>query len=124
MLRKINCVMIYVKDLTEAVNFYADVFGLKPVWQDQNQGQAGMLLQEGDAEVILHTDPNIPGQVEIYYQVDDVSATIAKFVDQGCTLLAEPFEMRMGRGAVIQDPFGVRFCLRDMSRATIESDQF
>jgi predicted enzyme related to lactoylglutathione lyase len=83
-----------------------------------------MLLQEGDAEVILHTDPNLPGQIEVYYLVDDVSAAILKFVDQGCKLLAEPFETRMGRGAVIQDPFGVRLCIQDMSRATVESDQF
>ena len=123
MLRKINCVMIYVNDLAGAANFYADVFGLKPIWQDQNRSQAGLLFPESDAEVVLHTDPNIPGQVEVYYLVDDVSEALMKYVDQGCKVLAEPFDIRMGKGAIIQDPFGVRLCILDMSRAAVEADQ-
>ena len=123
MLSKVACIMIYVDDLTESVNFYADVFGLKPVWQDQNKGQAGLLFPASDTEIVLHTDPNIPGQVEVYYQVEDVSAALTKYVDQGCTVLAEPFDMRMGRGAVLRDPFGVRLCILDMSKAVAQTNQ-
>jgi predicted enzyme related to lactoylglutathione lyase len=120
MLKKIDCVMIYVSDLTAALNFYSDVFGLKPVWQDQNRGQAGLLFPESDTEIVLHTDPNIPGQVEVNYRVDDVDAAVQRYVDQGCKVLAGPFDARLGKGAIIQDPFGTRLSIQDMSKAVAE----
>src|SRR5690242_18050623 len=113
MLRKIDCVMIHVDDVSEALNFYSDVFGLKPIWQDERAGQAGLLFPESDSEIILHTDPHIPGQVEVHYLVDDVLTALEKYTAQGCNVLAGPFEARMGKGVVIQDPFGVRLCLLD-----------
>lgn len=123
MLRKIDCVMIRVNDITEALNFYSDVFGLKPIWQDQDAGQAGLLFPDSDAEIVLHTDPNIPGQVEVHYLVDNVPAAVQKYVEQGCTLLTGPFNIRTGKCAVIQDPFGTRLCILDMSKASADSDQ-
>lgn len=122
MLRKIDCVMIRVDDLSAALNFYADVFGLKPVWQDEHTGQAGLLFPESDAEIVLHTDPNIPGQVEVHYLVTDVVAAVQKYTDQGCTILAEPFDVRMGKCAVIRDPFGTRLCLLDATKGAVEAN--
>lgn len=122
MLRKIDCVMIRVDDVSEALNFYSDVFGLKPIWQDERAGQAGLLFPESDSEIILHTDPNIPGQVEVHYLVDDVLTALQKYTAQGCNILTGPFEARMGKGVVIQDPFGVRLCLLDRSRSALEKE--
>ena len=121
MLRKIDCVMIFVNDLAQAVDFYANVFGLKPVWQDDTRGQAGLLFPESDAEIVLHTDPGIPGRVEVHYLVDNVAAAVQKYAEQGCKVLAEPFEIRIGQCAVIQDPFGTRLCILDMSKAEVEA---
>jgi predicted enzyme related to lactoylglutathione lyase len=119
MLRKIYCIMMRVEDVAEAANFYSDVFGLKPVWQDQNSGQAGLLFPESDTEIVFHTDPVIPGQVEPHYLVDDVVSAIEKYVEQGCTVLAGPFEVHVGKCAVIQDPFGIRLCILDTSKREI-----
>src|SRR5579859_7123594 len=83
MLKKIDCVMIRVSDVPAALKFYADVFGLKPVWWDERTGQAGLLFQENHTEVVLHSDPNIPGQVEVYYLVDDASAAVQQYAEQG-----------------------------------------
>ena len=122
MLRKISSVLIRVDDVAEAINFYSDVFGLKPIWQDQQIQQAGLLFPESDAEIVLHCDPNISGQVVVQYLVDDVGAAIERYVEQGCKVLTEPFDTRLGRGAVIQDPFGTRLYLADMSRAPREAE--
>ena len=122
MLKKVDCVMIRVSDVTEALNFYADVFGLKPIWQDERAGQAGLLFPESDTEIVLHADPAIPGQVEVHYLVDDVPAAVQKYTEQGCKLLVEPFDIRMGKCAVIQDPFGTRLCILDMSKGRVEAN--
>lgn len=122
MLRKISSVLIRVNDVPEAINFYSDVFGLKPIWQDQQNEQAGLLFPDSDAEIILHCDPTISGQVVVQYLVDDVGAAIERYVEQGCKVLTEPFETRTGRGAVVQDPFGTRLYLVDMSKAPREAE--
>lgn len=122
MLKKIDCVMIRVSDVAEALNFYSDVFGLKPVWQDEHAGQAGLLFTDSDAGIVLHTDPDMPGQVEVHYLVDDVLTAVQKYTAQGCKVLAEPFDVRMGRCAVIQDPFGIRLCIVDKSKGEAERD--
>lgn len=122
MLRKISSVLIRVNDVPEAINFYSDVFGLKPIWQDQQNEQAGLLFPDSDAEIILHCDPTISGQVVVQYLVDDVGAAIEHYVEQGCKVLTEPFETRTGRGAVVQDPFGTRLYLVDMSKAPREAE--
>ena len=120
MLKKIDCVMIRVNDVSAAMNFYSDVFGLKPVWRDERTGQAGLLFQDSDTEIVLHNDPDIPGQVEVHYLVNDVIAAVQKYVEQGCTILTEPFDIRIGKCAVIQDPFGIRLCILDMTKGAFE----
>lgn len=123
MFKRIACVMIRVNDVPEAVNFYSDVFGLKPVWRDEQTRQAGLLFQDSDAEVVLHNDPDIPGHMTVCYLVDDAITAVRRYVEQGCTVLTEPFDIRMGKCAVIQDPFGIRLCILDRSKAAIESNQ-
>lgn len=112
MLRKIDCVMVHVPDLEAAVRYYADVFGLRLLWRDT--GSAGMGTPETDAEIVLHTDSNIPK--EAHYLVDDVVVAVDNFTAHGCTIIEPPFDVTIGKCAVIQDPFGVVLCLIDMTK--------
>lgn len=123
MFKKIDCVMIRVSDMAEALDFYAEVFGLKPLWQDERSGQAGLLFPQSDAEIVLHTDPDIPGQMEVHYLVDDVPEAVQRYTARGCQVLVEPFAIRLGLCAVIQDPFGTRLCILDKSKSQAEGDQ-
>jgi lactoylglutathione lyase len=105
MLRKIDCIMIRVADV-EAAAYYAKVFGLFPQWR--GDGSVGLEFPETDAEIVLHCDPNIPSSVEAYYLVDDVVAAVAHYAAQGCQALVAPFDIAIGKCAVIRDPFGTR----------------
>lgn len=113
MLRKIDCVMVRVPDLAPATEFYTRVFGLRPLWRDE--ASVGMGLPETDAEVVLHT-MDLPGDRGVHYLVDDVPEAVAAARRAGCAVLDEPFEVAIGRGAVLADPFGNPVCLLDMSR--------
>ncbi|MGH2506968.1 MAG: VOC family protein [Ktedonobacteraceae bacterium] len=121
MLKRIDRVLIRVNDVTEAANFYSDVFGLKPIWWDDQRAQAGLLFQDSETEIVLHTDPYIPSQVEIHYLVDDVATAVRKYAEQGCKILTEPFDLSQGKCAVIQDPFGIRLCILDRSKRAMEN---
>lgn len=113
-LRKIDCVMVRVDDLEAATAYYTNVFGLRPQWSGDDS--VGLALPETDAEIVLHRYPDLPSPVEVHYLVDDVVTGVASFVAQGCHLLVEPFDITIGMCAVIQDPFGIRLCLLDMTK--------
>jgi catechol 2,3-dioxygenase-like lactoylglutathione lyase family enzyme len=113
MLRKIDCVMVRVPDLTPAVEFYTRVFGLRALWRDDTS--AGMGMPETDAEVVLHT-MDLPGDRGVHYLVDDVPDAVAAGVRAGCTVREAPFGIAVGRCAVLEDPFGNTVCVLDLSK--------
>ena len=114
MLRKIDCVMIRVDDVEKAAVYYAEVFGLHPNWSGDES--IGLVFPETDAEIVLHNDPNMPSSVEVHYLVDDVITVVAEYVAKGCQLLVGPFDITIGKCAVIKDPFGIRMCILDMTK--------
>jgi predicted enzyme related to lactoylglutathione lyase len=114
MLRKIDCIMIRVRDVQAAATYYAKVFGLHPQWSGDDS--IGLVFPESDAEIVLHSDPNIPSSVEVHYLVDDVVAAVAHYAAEGCAVLVAPFDITVGKCAVIRDPFGTRICILDLTK--------
>lgn len=114
MLRKIDCVMIHVEDVKAAMAYYSDVFGLRSVWWDERA--AGLVFPESDAEIVVHCYPDIPSRVEVHYLVDDVVTAVQHLAAHACKILVEPFDITIGKCAVIEDPFGTRLCILDMTK--------
>ena len=114
MLRKIECVMIRVADVKAAAAYYANAFGLRPQWTDDNA--IGLVFAESDAEIVLHGDHNIPSEVEVHYLVDEVVAAVAHYAAEGCHILVAPCDITIGKCAVIRDPFGIRLCILDLTK--------
>jgi predicted enzyme related to lactoylglutathione lyase len=113
MLKKIDCVMIRVDDVAAGEKFYSEVFGLKALWREA--GSVGMALPETNAEVVLHNNSAIPHKVEVHYLVDNVVAAMKYYAENGCRVLAPPFDVLIGKCAVIQDPFDTTICLLDLT---------
>ena len=114
MLRKIDCVMIRVEDVEVSAAYYAKVFGLRPKWS--GEGAVGLAFPETDAEIVLHSEMTIPSSVEVHYLVDDVVVAVAHYAAQGCQILVAPFDITIGKCAVISDPFGTRLCILDITK--------
>jgi lactoylglutathione lyase len=114
MLRKIDCIMIRVEDVETASAYYEKVFGLYPQWS--GDGSIGLVFPESDAEIVLHRHPNIPSAVEVHYLVDDVVAAVAHYAAEGCQVAVPPFDITIGKCAVIKDPFGIRLCILDTTK--------
>ena len=113
MFKKIDCVMIRVDDVVAGEKFYSEVFGLRPLWREA--GSVGMGLRETDAEIVLHNNADIPNKVEVHYLVDDVVAAVKSYAEKGCRVLVPPFDVLIGKCAVIEDPFGTNICLLDLT---------
>ncbi len=118
MLRKIDCVMVRVANLPTAVEFYVRVFGLRLLWRDESS--AGLGMPETDAEVVLHT-MDLPDDQSVHYLVDDVPAAVATSQEAGCAVRVAPFDVAIGKCAVLEDPFGNSVCLLDLSKGNRSS---
>ena len=114
MLRKIDCIMIRVGDVEAAAAYYARVVGLRP--RGSAVGGGGLGLPETAGVVVLHHDPAIPSSASVDYLVDDVVAAVAHVAAQECQILVPPFDITIGKCAVISDPFDTRLCILDMTR--------
>jgi predicted enzyme related to lactoylglutathione lyase len=108
--------MVPVPDLDAAVGFYERVFGLTVNWRDE--GSVGMRLPGSDTEVVLNRD-EITG---VHYLVDDVPSVVRAAVEGGCTVVIAPFDIVIGKCAVIEDPFGNRVQLLDMTKGARTQD--
>jgi lactoylglutathione lyase len=114
MLRKIDCVMVKVDDLEAAAYYYVEVFGLQRLWADGFS--VGMGMPETDAEIVLHNYPDLPKDMGVHYLVDDVVAAVDELSTKGCAVVTWPFDIAIGKCAVIQDPFGTILCILDMTK--------
>ena len=114
MLRGVDAVVVRVPDLKDGLAFYCARLGHPLVWRTADS--AGLRL--GDTELVLSTT-NGP---ETDLLVDSVVDACAEFVRVGGTVLVEPEAIPVGRVAVVQDPFGNRLTLVDLSRGTYLTD--
>ena len=74
-----------------------------------------MAMAETDAEIVLHTTP-LPREWGVHYLVEDVSAAVDRCHRQGCIVREPPFDVAIGKCAVLEDPFGNILCILDMSK--------
>ena len=117
LIRKIDCVRFSVPDLDVGLAFYRDKLGHELNWRTATA--AGLRLPESDAEIVLQTER--PG-VEVDFLVDSADAAAERFVEAGGRLLTPPFDIQIGRCAVVADPWGNVFVLLDMSKGRLVTD--
>ena len=118
-MRKIDCVMIRVPDLDIGARFYEQACGLRRVWSDASS--VGLAMSDTDAEIVVHT-MDLPPGCGVHYLVDDVSAAVAALIGGGSRLIEQPFEIPIGRCAVLADPFGDALCVLDLSKGIRPDD--
>ena len=109
-LRKIDCVMVRVPDLAAAAEFYTGELGLRRLWADETS--IGLGLTETDAEIVLHT-MDLPADENVYYLVDDVDAAATQYAGM---MRKPPFDIAVGRCAILEDPFGNAIGILDLSK--------
>jgi len=59
---------------------------------------------------------DLPLELSVYYLVDDVATAVAAYRRQGCAVRTPPFDVPVGRCAVLEDPFGDAVCVLDLSK--------
>jgi predicted enzyme related to lactoylglutathione lyase len=103
-----------VDDIAKAVAYYERVFGFRERWRDSLS--VGLGFPVTDAEIVIHSNFDLPHRVEVHYLVDDVEAFVVHVEQNGSRIVVPPFEIVIGKCAVIEDPFGITMCVLDMTK--------
>jgi predicted enzyme related to lactoylglutathione lyase len=118
LLRKVDCVRLYVPDLEAGLAFYRDRLGHPLIWRTETA--AALRLPESDAELVLQTEEQ---NQEIDYLVDSADEAGKFFEQAGGTIIVPPFDIQIGRCVVVNDPWGNPLVLLDMSKGNLKTDQ-
>jgi predicted enzyme related to lactoylglutathione lyase len=115
--RKVDAIEIAVPTLESGLAFYRDLLGHELMWRSATS--AGLRMPDTDAELVLQTDRSGLHVDLLVDSADDAAARVAR---AGGTVAVQPFDIPIGRCAVVEDPWGNRLVLLDMSRGPLETD--
>lgn len=117
--QKVDAVTVPVPDLDSGLRFYRDHLGHALLWRNDAVGQAGLELPDTDTELVLTTQLDYAPNW-LVTSADDASAAVCT---AGGRLLTAPFDIPVGRVAVVADPFGNTLVLVDLSKGRYTIDE-
>ncbi len=117
LIRKVDCVRLYVTNLEEGLSFYRDRLGHELIWRTETA--AGLRLPDSEAELVIQTERQGPETDLLVDSADEA----AKFIEQaGCKIIVSPFDIQIGRCVAVEDPWGNVLVLLDGSKGLLETD--
>jgi catechol 2,3-dioxygenase-like lactoylglutathione lyase family enzyme len=114
LLKRVDRILMRVPSLEGAITYYRDTLGLKLVRRDK--GIACFMMAEGETEIVLHTDPDLPDGAT-YFLVEDVRDLYRRRRELGLTFVSKPAPSSRGFRATVKDEFGTVLLLIDRSTA-------
>jgi len=116
--KRVDCLSIPVSDLDAALAFYSGKLGHELIWRSNTA--AGLRLPDSNAELVLHTGDR---PMETDLTVDSVPDALVRFTSGGGKILRGPFEIQIGRCAVVEDPWNNVLVILDASKGTLLVDE-
>lgn len=116
MFEHVDCLSMYVDDLDAGLRFYRDSLGLRLLWRTGTA--CGLGMQDGVTELLLVSrhDPMVD------LKVADVEAFLPAFIQAGGSVVSGPFEIDIGKCAVVRDPWENLYCVLDMTKGSYDTD--
>ena len=117
LLRKVDCVRLYVPDLEEGLAFYRDRLGHELIWRTETA--AGLRLPETDTELVLQIEEQ---RQEVDFLVDSADQAAESILQSGGIVIVPPFDIQIGRCVVVEDPWENPLVLLDTSKGLLKTD--
>ena len=117
LLRKVDCVQLPVPDLEGGLAFYRGRLGHELLWRTEIA--AGLRLGDSDTELVLQIQRPQP---EVDFLVGSVDQAATQLTQAGGRVVVEPFDIPVGRVAVVADPFGNPLTIVDLTRGRYRTD--
>ncbi len=116
LLQKVDCIRLPVPDLDAALAFYRDRLGHELIWRTETS--AALRLPQSDCELVLFSEGVDP---EVDWKVESAEGAVEDFVRAGGAVVEPPFDIPVGRCAVVRDPLGNNLVLLDLSKGTFRT---
>jgi predicted enzyme related to lactoylglutathione lyase len=117
LIRKVDCLRLYVPDLESGLAFYRDRLGHQLIWRSATA--VGLRMPDTDTELVVQTEEQ---RQEIDLLVDSVAEATAFFEQAGGKVIVPAFDIQIGRCAVVEDPWGNPLVLLDTSKGLLATD--
>ena len=117
LLRKVDCIRLYVPDLDAGLAFYRDQLGHSLIWRTKRA--VALRLPESNAEIVLQNEDK---EQEVDFTVESAEAAAAAIAQAGGRIVVQPFDIQIGRCVVVHDPWGNRLVLLDTSKGVLATD--
>lgn len=115
--RLVDCVAVQVPSVEEGVAFYRDKLGHSLIWRTNDS--AGLRLPDTETELVIYTEKR---GVEVDMLVDSVDPAVKRWRESGGAVIVEPFDIPIGRCAVLRDPWGNQLVILDQSKGLFVTD--
>ncbi len=117
LIRKVDSVQLRVPDLDSGLAVYRDKLGHDLIWRTENA--VGLQMPDVDTEMVLETEREGP---EVDLLVRSANEAGLRIVEAGGAVLVPPFDLKIGRCTVVEDPWGNRLVLLDTSKGSLVTD--
>ena len=115
----VDCIELYVSDLDEGITYYCGGMGLRLLWRAETS--AGLGMDNDISEVVLQTDRR---KMNVDFKVDSVVDSTARIVEAGGSIIDGPFDIPIGKCAVVRDRWGNEYVVLDMTKEKYITDAF
>ncbi|MDF2988798.1 MAG: lactoylglutathione lyase family protein [Eubacterium sp.] len=118
LLKNVDCIEFYVSDLDEGIKYYCHSLGLKLLWRTETS--VGLAMENDIAEIVLQTERK---KMNVDFKVDSVLESVEKIINSGGKIIYGPFDIPIGKCAVIQDIWENEYVILDMSKGRYVTDE-
>lgn len=115
--KNVDCIRLYVPDLQEGLKFYGDGLGMKLIWKTDTA--LGLGMADEKTEIVLQNEDK---NQEVDIKVDSVNNAVEDIINAGGKVIYGPFDIKIGKCAVISDPWGNEYVILDTSSGTFITD--
>lgn len=107
----LDCIRIPVATLEDGLAFYHKQLGHKILWRTETA--IGLELHADKSEIVIHTEDH---PLEIDFKVKSVPEAIIRIERAGGKVIIGPFDIDIGKCAVVQDPWKNQYIILDSSK--------
>ncbi len=113
----VDCLRIYIPNLDDGLKFYREELGLQVIWKTESA--IGLGMGDEKTEVVLQNEDEWQ---EVDIKVDSVIDSVERIKNAGGEIVHGPFDIKIGKCAVIKDPWGNQYVILDDSKGTFITD--
>lgn len=115
--KNVDCIEFYVSDLQKGLDYYCSGLGLKVLWRTETA--IGLGMANDVAEIVIQNEWE---RMEVDIKVDSVVDAVERIKAAGGEVVYGPFDIRIGKCAVVRDPWGNRHVILDTTKGTYITD--